>query len=67
MKDKIIELIIELICVVGIYILLMIMANKLGIIETTPDIISTSIGFAIGWFSVKLVTIKRQSKKEKSK
>lgn len=67
MKDKIIELIIELICVVGIYILLMIMANKLGIIETTPDIISTSIGFAIGWISVKLVTIKRQSKKEKNK
>lgn len=66
MKDKIIDLIVELLCVIGIYMLLMIIANKLGIIENTPDIICTSIGFAIGWTAVKVATIKHQSKKEKN-
>lgn len=65
MKEKIIDFIVELICVVTIYALLMFGANKFGIIESSQDIIATSIGFAIGWSTVKITNIIRQNKKEK--
>ena len=65
MKNKIIDLIVELICVIGIYVLLMLLANKIGLIDNKTDIISTSIGFAAGWSIVKITNIIHQNKKEK--
>lgn len=65
MKEKIIEFIVELICVSAIYALLMFIANKLGIIESSQDVISTSIGFIIGLSTVKIKNIIHQNKKEK--
>ncbi len=65
MKEKVIELIVELICVIGIYALLMFGASKIGIFDSTPDIIYTSIGFAIGWGVVRIPNIIHQTKKEK--
>ncbi|MDE5630472.1 MAG: hypothetical protein K2I70_02625 [Bacilli bacterium] len=64
MKNRIRNLIIEILCTAIIYALLMFVANKIGLIEGTDNIIFTSIGFVIGLLSVKVSTLIRSKKKE---
>lgn len=59
---KIGSLIVELICTIIIYQILITIANKVGLFDATSNLIYTTVGFAIGWLIVKLVIIIKETK-----
>ena len=63
MKNKILDLIIELICATIVYCLPIMGAKKLGWLEDA-SILYTSIGFAVGWLIVKFNGLIQEKRKE---
>lgn len=65
MKEKIIDFIVEFICIIIVYILIMLAAYKFKLIESF-DALYLSMGFIIGWATVR-VTDLFHSKRKKEK